>query len=64
VANEKDSGSTEEDEEDERSFIQLYPHLSLEDKAVTLKLLKRVREQSRAIHKLENVLITKIQSFE
>jgi hypothetical protein len=44
VANENDSGSTNEDEEDERSFMQLYAHLSLEDKAVMLKLLKRARE--------------------
>jgi hypothetical protein len=64
VANENDSGSTNEDEEDERSFMQLYAHLSLEDKAVMLKLLKRVREQSEALHKLEDVLITKIQSLE
>jgi hypothetical protein len=46
VANENDSGSTNEDEEDERSFMQLYAHLSQEDKAVMLKLLKRAREQS------------------
>jgi hypothetical protein len=45
VANENDSGRTNEDEEDERSFMQLYAHLSLEDKAVMLKLLKRAREQ-------------------
>jgi uncharacterized small protein (DUF1192 family) len=64
VANENDSGSPNEDEEDERSFMQLYAHLSQEDKAVMLKLLKRAREQSEALHKLEDVLITKIQSFE
>jgi hypothetical protein len=29
-----------------------------------LKLLKRAREQSEALHKLEDVLITKIQSLE
>jgi hypothetical protein len=63
VANEKCSGSTNEDEEDEKSFIQLYAHLSLEDKAVMLKLLKRAREQSEALHKLEDVLVTKIQSL-
>ena len=50
VANENDSGSTNEDEEDERSFMQLYAHLSLEDKAIMLKLLKRAREQSEALH--------------
>jgi hypothetical protein len=44
VANENDSGSTNEDEEDEQSLMQLYAHLSLEDKAVMLKLLKRARE--------------------
>jgi hypothetical protein len=38
VANENDSGSTNEDDEDERSFMQLYAHLCLEDKAVMLKL--------------------------
>jgi hypothetical protein len=48
VANGNDSVSTNEDEEDERSFIQLYAHLSQEDKAVMLKLLKRAREQSEA----------------
>jgi hypothetical protein len=64
VANENDSGSTNGDEEDERSFMQLYAPLSLEDKAVMLKLLKRAREQSEALHKLEEVLTTKIQSLE
>jgi hypothetical protein len=64
VANENDSGSTNEDEEDKRSLMQLYAHLSLEDKAVMLKLLKRAREQSKALHKLEDVQITKIQSLE
>jgi uncharacterized small protein (DUF1192 family) len=64
VANENDSGSTNEDEEDERSFMQLFAHLSLEDKAVMLKLLKKAREQSEDLHKLEDVLITKIQSLE
>jgi hypothetical protein len=64
VANENDSGSTNEDEEDELSFMQLYAHLSLEDKAVMLKLLKRAREQSEALQMLEDALITKIQSFE
>jgi hypothetical protein len=64
VANEKCSGSTNEDEEDERSFMQLYAHLSLEDMAVMLKLLKRAREQSDALHNLEEVLTTKIQSLE
>jgi hypothetical protein len=32
VANENDNGSTNEDGEDERSFIQLYAHLNQEDK--------------------------------
>jgi hypothetical protein len=64
VANENDSGGTNEDEEDERSFLQLYAHLNLEDKAVMLKLLKRAREKSEALHKLEDILITKIQSLE
>jgi hypothetical protein len=47
VANENDSGSTNEDKEDERSFMQLYAHPSLEDKVVMLKLLKRAREQKQ-----------------
>jgi hypothetical protein len=64
VSNENDSGSTNEDEEDERSFLQLYSHPSLEDKVVRLKLLKRAREQSKILHKLEDVFITKIQSLE
>jgi hypothetical protein len=64
VANENDSGSTNEDEEDERSFTQLYAHLSQEDKAVMLKLLKRAREQSEALHMLEDILSIKMQCFE
>jgi hypothetical protein len=59
VANENDSGSTNEDEEDERSFMQLYAHLSLEDKAIMLKLLKRAREQSEARQMLEDILSIK-----
>jgi hypothetical protein len=59
VANENDSGSTNEDEEDERSFMQLYAHLSLEDKVVMLKLLNRAREQSEALQMLEGVLAIK-----
>jgi uncharacterized small protein (DUF1192 family) len=64
VANENDSGSTNEDEEDERSFTQLYAHLSQEDKAIMLKLLKRAREQSEALHMLEDILSIKMQCFE
>jgi hypothetical protein len=56
VANENDNGSTNEDEEDERSFMQLYAHLSQEDKAIMLKLLKRAREQSEARQMLEDIL--------
>jgi hypothetical protein len=64
VANENESGSTNENEEDERSFIQLYTHISQEDKAVMLKLLKRAREQSEALHMLEDILTIKMQCFE
>jgi hypothetical protein len=64
VANENESGNTNEDEEDERSFMQLYAHLSLEDKAVMLKLLNRAREQSEALQMLEGVLAIKSQCFE
>jgi hypothetical protein len=64
VANENDSGSTNEDEEDEQSFMQLYAHLSLEDKAVMLKLLKRAREQSEARQMLEDVLSMKMLHFD
>jgi hypothetical protein len=64
VANENDSGSTNEDEKDERSFMQLYAHLSLEDKAVMLKLLNKAREQSEALQMLEGVLAIKSQCFE
>jgi hypothetical protein len=64
VANENDSGSTNEDEEDERSFIRLYAHLSQEDNAVMLKLLKRTREQSEALQMLEAVIAVKSQCFE
>jgi hypothetical protein len=49
VANENDSGSTNEDEEDETRFMQLYTHLSQEDKAVMLKLLKRAREKAKLV---------------
>jgi uncharacterized small protein (DUF1192 family) len=64
VANENDSGSTNEYEEDETRFMQLYAHLSQEDKAVMLKLLKRAREQSEARHMLEDILVIKMQSFD
>jgi hypothetical protein len=64
VANKNDSGSTNEDEEDERSFMQLYAHLSLEDKAVMLKLLKKAREQSKARQMLEDTLSLKMLSFD
>jgi uncharacterized small protein (DUF1192 family) len=64
VANENDSGSTNEDEEDERSFMQLYARLSLEDKAVMLKLLKRAREESKARQMLEDILSIKMLSFD
>jgi hypothetical protein len=63
VANENDSGSTNEDEEDERSFIRLYAHLSQEDKAVMLKLLKRAREQSEALQMLEDVITIKANAL-
>jgi hypothetical protein len=64
VANENYSGSTNEDEEDERSFMRIYAHLSQEDKAVMLKLLKRAREQSEALQMLEDVIAIKRQCFE
>jgi hypothetical protein len=44
VANENDSESTNEDEENERSFMRLYAQISLKDKAIMLKLLKRAKE--------------------
>ena len=49
VANENDSESTNEDEEDERSFMQLYAHLSQEDKAVMLKLLKERESKAKLV---------------
>jgi hypothetical protein len=64
VANEHDSGSINEDEEDKRSFMRLYAHLSQEDKAVMLKLLKRAREQSEALQMLEDFIAIKSQCFE
>jgi hypothetical protein len=63
VANENDSGSTNEDEEEERSFMQLYARLSQEDKAVMLKLLERAREQGEARQRLESILSMKMQCF-
>ena len=64
VANENDSGSTNEDEEEERSFVHLYARLSQEDKAVMLKLLERAREQSEARQRLEDILSIKMQHFD
>jgi hypothetical protein len=64
VANENDSGTTNEDEEEETCFMQLYARLSQEDKAVMLKLLERAREQSEARQRLENVLSMKMQCFD
>jgi hypothetical protein len=64
VANENDSGSTNKDEEEERSFMQLYARLSQKDKAVMLKLLERAREQSEARQMLENVLSMKMLRFD
>jgi hypothetical protein len=64
VANESDSGSTNEDEEEEKSFMQLYARLSQEDKAVMLKLLERAREQSEARQRLENVFSMKMLYFD
>jgi hypothetical protein len=64
VANENESGSTNEDEEDERSFMRLYAQLSLEDKAVMPKLLERAREQSKARQMLEDVLSMKMLCFD
>jgi hypothetical protein len=64
VANKNDSGSTNEDEEEERSFMQLYARLSQEDKAVMLKLLERAREQSEARQRLESILSMKMQCFD
>jgi hypothetical protein len=43
VANENDGGRTNEDEEEERSFLHLYARLSQKDKAVMLKLLERAK---------------------
>jgi hypothetical protein len=64
VANENDRGSTNEDEEEERSFLQLYARLSQEDKAVMHKLLERAREQSEARQRLEDVLSMKMLHFD
>jgi hypothetical protein len=64
VANENNSGSTNGDEKEERSSVQLYARLSQEDKAVMLKLLERAREQSEARQKLEDVLSIKMQCFD
>jgi hypothetical protein len=64
VANENDSGSTNEDEEEESSFLHLYARLSQEDKAVMLKLLERAREQSEARQRLQDVLSMKMLRFD
>jgi hypothetical protein len=44
--------------------MQLYAHLSLEDKAVMLKLLKRAREQGEARQMLEDILSIKMLNFD
>jgi hypothetical protein len=44
--------------------LQLYAHLSLEDKAIMLKLLNRAREQSKARQMLEDILSIKMLSFD
>jgi hypothetical protein len=64
VANENDRGSTNEVEEEERSFLHLYARLSQEDKAVMLKLLERATEQSEARQRLEDVLSKKMLHFD
>jgi hypothetical protein len=64
VANEIDSGSTNKDEEEEGSSVQLYAHLSQEDKAVMLKLLERAKEESKARQMLEDILSIKMQCFD
>jgi hypothetical protein len=64
VANENDSGRTNEDKEEERSFLHLYARLSQKDKAVMLKLLERAREQSEARQRLEDVLSMKMLHFD
>jgi hypothetical protein len=64
VDNENDRESINEDEEEERSFLQLYARLSHEDKAVMLKLLERAREQSEARQRLEDILSMKMLHFD
>jgi hypothetical protein len=64
VANKNDSGRTNEDEEEERSFMRLYAQLSLKDKVVMLKLLERARKQSEARQMLEDVLSMKMLCFD
>jgi hypothetical protein len=64
VANENNSGSTNEGEEEEGSSVQLYAHLSQEDKAVILKLLERAKEESKARQMLEDILSIKMQYFD
>jgi hypothetical protein len=63
VANENDSGRTNEDVEEERSFLHLYARLSQKDKVVMLKLQERAREQSEARQRLEDVLSMKMLHF-
>jgi hypothetical protein len=64
VANESDSESRSAYEEDENDFQQLYAHLNKRDKVIMLKLLKRVGEQIETLHKLEDILIKKIESLD
>jgi uncharacterized small protein (DUF1192 family) len=47
-----------------KKLYAIYAHLSLEDKAVMLKLLKRAREQNKAHQMLEDILSIKMLSFD
>jgi hypothetical protein len=64
VSNENDSGSTNEDEEDERSFMQLYAYLSLEDKAVIITKIQSLEEMTKEHEELKCSHVYLVQRYE
>jgi hypothetical protein len=64
VSNENDSGSTNEDEEDERSFMQLYAYLSLEDKAVIITKIQSLEEMTKEHEELKCSHVDLVQRYE
>ena len=64
VANENDSESESGDEDGKNDFQQICAHLNKKDMVIMVKQLKRAGEQSEMFHKLEEILIKKLESLE